>query len=95
MKKFTYKKHKKEGRYRSFQRNFTDIKLDGKLVGSIRELEDGQYQMGFIVDSDKHPGWKWAFLKSQGKTEDACRTFLAARFSEICKAFKLHPLDRD
>jgi len=51
--------------------------------------------MGLIIDSDQHPGWKWVFLKSQGKTEDACRTFLNARFAEISKAFKLHPLDRD
>ena len=95
MKKFTFKKHKKEGAYRSFQKDFTDVKLDGKHVGSIQELDDGQYRMGLIILSDQHPGWKWVFLKSQGKTEDACRTFLNARFAEISKAFKLHPLDRD
>ena len=34
---FTFKKHAKTGRYRSFDYNHTDIKLKGKVVGSINE----------------------------------------------------------
>lgn len=95
MKNFTFKKHKKEGAYRSFLLDFTDVKLDGKLVGSIRQLKCGQYEMGLIIDSNEHPGWKWIFLKSRGQSEDACRNFLKSKFEGICFKYTLHPLNRD
>jgi len=95
MKKFTYKKHKKEGQYRSFQKDFTDVKLSGKLVGSIRQLDDGQYRMSLIVEdpTGENCKWKWVSLTAQGKTEQACRNFLNERIDEIQSKFKLHPLN--
>ena len=94
MTKFTFKKHKKEGKYRCFQKDYTDIKLGKQQVGSIAEQEDGTYRMGFIIKAtDQHCGWKWIFLKAAAVSEEAARNFITLRADDIAKKYDLHPIN--
>lgn len=97
MKKFTFKKHPKSGQYRSFQKDYTDVKLGGKDVGSIAEQSDCTYQMGLIIEDPNSKNdnckWKWIFLKARAVDEKAAREFLNLRFDEINAKYKLHPID--
>jgi hypothetical protein len=97
MKKFTFKKHPKTGPYRTFQKDYTDVKLGNQCVGSITEQSDCTYQMGLIIEDPNSKNdnckWKWIFLKARAVDEAAARAFLNLRFDEINKKYKLNPID--
>jgi len=77
-KKFTFKRHIRTGRFRSFepQHNY-DIKLNGLMVGNILETtsfgssdaeDEGKFTIGFEVNKkdpmeDKNPNCTWKWVK--------------------------------
>jgi len=98
---FTYKKHKKVGRFRSFEMDYTDIKLNKKIVGSISEISHflangGLFRIMFVVErvpDDKNKlDWEWVTLKKKFETENEARGFLGIMFPEIIKKYKLRAL---
>lgn len=93
--KFTFKKHIRTGKYRSFEKELTDIKLNTKITGSISE-ETGVYRIGLIVRdlSGKNPNccWKWIFLATKFDSEKDARVFLNKNIDRIMEKYELHPL---
>lgn len=85
---FTFKIHRTTGRYRSFDRSCMDIKLDGKQVGGVYEMDDN-YEIRFIVKSGKHPGWKWVTLKKRATSFDEAKQFLRENFKSINEKLEL------
>jgi len=74
--KFTFKKYRPIGRYRSFepQDNY-DIKLNGKMVGNIKE-DERKFTIGFKVNKkdpmeDKNPNCSWKFVRLKRKFDSA------------------------
>lgn len=91
MKKFTFKKHKKEGSYRSFQKDYTDVKLSGNKVGWITEREYEKYELWFSVKSTEHTcGWKNIKLKAEFKNEKDAREFITTNAAKLQEKFELH-----
>jgi len=100
IKKFTFKKSIKEGQYRSFQKDNTDIKLEKKVVGRIYENEQGTYFISFAVkkertEQDPAP-FRWIRLGKVSKTEDEARETVKLFYKEIQKKYDLFPFsDRE
>lgn len=102
MKNLTYKIHKKTGQYRSFILDFIDIKIGGKIVGSIAESSHGgDYTIGLIVekaDEEKamigsNCDWKWIYLQKRFPDSKEAKDFLKDNLDKIHAKFKLHPLE--
>ena len=78
MPKLTFKKTIKQGMYKSFERDYTYIKLNKKQIGSIQESrEDGKYYIRFAVrkeptKEDPAP-FKWITLKESFFSEKEAR----------------------
>jgi len=91
---FTFKKHKKEGRYRSFERDMTDIKLKRKACGLISEIDFDKYCISFAVKreptgSDPAP-FKWIYFKKIFKNETKARAAIKKFEKEIQEKYNLH-----
>lgn len=95
-KQFTFKKHKRVGKFSSFDKKYTDVMLNKCVVGSIaEETLGGECRMGLIVENPEGENckWKWIFLTARAKDEESARNFLNLRFDEINEKYKLHPID--
>ena len=98
MAKFTFKKHRATGRYRSFELDYTDIKLNKKVVGSISESRDRKwkerYGIGFMLKKErtgKDPApFKWTRLKKRFANENEARQFIKDNEEAIQKQFDLY-----
>lgn len=99
--KFTFKKVKKEGRYRSFDlTNTTKIKLNKKKVGYISSkgvFKDKQWIIHLMVKKERtteHPApFKWMILKKRCKSEEEARNFLNENFEIINKEIDLYLIE--
>lgn len=91
---FTFKKAIKTGAYRSFDLDYTDIKIKRKVVGYISENRDMIYRVGFAIKKEKtteDPApFKWRFLKKTFSSEQEARDFVNKKFTEIIETFDLY-----
>lgn len=86
--KFTFKKQIATGRYRSFEKDQTEIKLNKKMCGLIDETENGKYRMSFMVLKDKpdnNPNceWKWVRVKPLFNSEEEARQWVTKLSPQI------------
>jgi hypothetical protein len=97
MKKFTFKKHIKEGRWRSFDRDCTDIKLAGKVIGHITELKTCDYSISFAIKKEKtkeNPApFRWIYLKQRFPNEAVARDMIKKYSNEIQVKHDLYSFD--
>lgn len=97
--KFTFKKHKKEGQYRSFQKDFTDIKLRGHQVGTISQADDYRlYEIRFAVhnpDKTSNCPFIWKTLKHRAQSEQEAREFVQTHIVTIQEKFNLYSFPND
>ena len=95
--KFTFKKHKKEGQYRSFQKDMTDIKLNKLIVGLISEYEHGSYRIMFAIkkkktEDDPAP-FKWIRLAKTFINEENARSFIKKHNDTIQVEYNLYQFE--
>ncbi len=94
---FTFKKMIHTGRYKGFEKDFTDIKLKRKIVGYIREVEFRKYKISFAVKKEptkEDPApFRWVRLVIQFKTEKEAREFLKERAEDIINKYDLYSFD--
>ena len=93
--KFTFKKHKAETGLRAvgYGRQSMDIKLDGKVVGTISapnwQTPDGLWRILLMVKRKEAPTknepctWEWIVLKFKAPTEEECRKFINDNMQQI------------
>jgi hypothetical protein len=94
--KFTFKKFIPTGRYRSFEKDSTDIKLKGRICGHISETEHTTYRICFVVPKTKEEigegtncVWKWLFLKKQYPSENDAREWIIKNADLIRGTFNI------
>ena len=94
---FTFKKIIWEGRYRNFERERHDIKIKGKVVGSISEAHHTSITTGFGVSfavsrqptkEDPAP-FRWWSMKTRFDNAAEAKAFLRQRFDNIVGALDL------
>lgn len=100
--KFTFKKHKRETGLRAVGYPYTssDIKLDGKVVGTLDapswQTPDGLWRIRLTVKKVATPEdpaeWKWIQLKFKSKEEEECRKFILDNVETLVK-LNLHSID--
>ena len=97
MKKFTFKKTIPEGRYRSFERDHTKIKLNKNEVGYITEIEYNMYKVYFAVKkekTEKNPAsFKWTYITKIFNSEKQAREYVRERNDIIQRALDLHQFE--
>ena len=98
--KFTFKTHKPTGKYRSFQKEEHDIKLDKKVVGSIFETDDRKFVLRFMIekknineDGNRNCSWRWIQLTHRAETLQDAKTFLNEHIEQILTKYNLHKLE--
>jgi hypothetical protein len=99
--KFTFKRHKKETGLRGvgYPNQSSDIKLDGKIVGTIAapnwQTTDNLWCVRLTIKKDatsEEPcAWKWITLKFRGKDEAECQKFILDNSETLIK-FNLHAI---
>ncbi len=97
-KKFTFKKQKATGRYRSFQIENTDIKQNGKVVGMIEGDSLFRIRLAVLKDEigeDGNPNckWKWVTLKDKSESEEQARLWLNEFRDVIREKFNLYEME--
>lgn len=96
---FTFKKYKRVGKWRSFERNNTDIKLKKQQVGRIFEMENGEYKVSFSIKKEitkKDPApFKWIRLKKTCNTEKDAREFIKKFSPAIQKKYDLYLFEKE
>jgi hypothetical protein len=99
MAKLSFKKQKKEGRYRSFSPDRTEIKADRKVVGSICEYAplnrpEGEFVWGYItfrlIDDTSACGFKNVFLKYRPTSEEDGRRWVTEKWDVLQQKYKFH-----
>jgi len=97
MAKFTFKKTIHEGRYRSFEKDHTAIKLDKKEVGYIQENLDGSYRISLAVKqipTKENPApFRWIHLKKKSKSEKEARELIKRGEAEIQRIYDLYQFE--
>jgi hypothetical protein len=100
--KFTFKREKKETGLNGvgYPYQSSDIKLDGKIVGSISapswQTKDGLWRVMFTVKKEATTSepcaWRWITLKFRGKDDEECRKFILDNAETLIK-FNLHTIE--
>ena len=87
----TFKKHPKTGLYRSFQNDFTDIKLGRKVtIGNIvEERGNGQYRVGLMVKEGEGK-FKWVHFKLRHPTEQEARDWFVRNFETLSNKYEIY-----
>jgi len=97
MKKFTFRKEIFEGRYQSFERDHTTIKLNKKEVGYIGESDWNKYVIRFAIKKDitkKDPAeFKWVSLKQTFENEKDAREYIKKNNDIIQNKLDLYYFD--
>lgn len=94
--KFTFKRHKRETGLASVVHShpWVDIKLAGKVVGSIRPpsafTSDTWRVMFMVVSEAEKCGWAWAMLKAHYESEQEAREYIVANSERIQNKLRLH-----
>ena len=98
---FTFKKTIHEGRYRSFERERHDIKIKGKVVGSISEAHHTSITTGFGVSfaisrqpTKENPAlFRWWNMKTRFGDAAEAKAFLRQHFDNIVGALDLYSFE--
>ena len=97
MKKFTFKKHERTGKYCSFQQKSSDVKLNKKVVGTISEVNFDEWRVSFAIKKEKtkeDPApFKWLRLKKVCKSEDDIREFVNKYADQLQEKYDFHFFD--
>jgi len=95
--KFAFKKMKKEGRFRSFQKDVTDIKINKKVVGHITENDDFLYSVSFSVKKQPTKSdpatFKWVVLKKKFESEKEARDYIQNCIERIVSQLDIYSHD--
>ena len=96
--KFTFKTNKSTGKYRSFYPDSCDIKLEGKVVGSIYHADKVRIQLMVVkndITEDKNRNciWKNIFLAKTFNDLNEAKNFLNEHIEQIMLKYKLHKLE--
>lgn len=93
-KKFTFRKLKKTGEWRSFQTDYTDIKLDKKIVGAIQEAGFEKYKIYVHIKAeDQVAGFRTVKFKKDFESENEAREFLNKNFKQIMEKYKIFQIE--
>lgn len=97
--KFTFKKHKRETGLRvvGYPYPSSDIKLDGKVVGTLTpptwQTRDGLWRIRLMRKATPTPErpseWEWVTLKFKSQDEEECRKYILDN-SEALVKLNLH-----
>jgi len=95
---FTIKTTRPTGKYKSFYSNLHEVKLKGKVVGSIEDNSTFTIRLMVMkkdIMEDKNPNceWKWIALKNEFASLNDAKLFLKENYKEITRLFKLKMLD--
>ena len=98
MAKFTFRKVKHTGRYRSFELDQTTIKLDRKEVGYMCESRDDQFwRIRLAVKKEptkQDPAdFKWVMLEARPESEQQGREFILKYAAQILERYDLYQFD--
>lgn len=92
----TFKKTPKTGRYRSFEKDHTEIKFHGKVIGAIRETDGGAYSVS-IMSTDKPSNencpWRWVTFSKKFGGEQAARDWFKTNALLIRERYPFHKLE--
>ena len=96
--KFTFKKYIPTGRYRSFERDYHEIKLKNQVVGNIKESrKDYKFSIRLMVDKkditeDGNPNciWKNIIFKKKFNKVDEAKEWLNNNFDRINVEYIIH-----
>ena len=95
--KFTYKKHIPTGRYRSFETEYHDIKLQKRTVGNIQEDQISGYSVSLTIKKEpttENPAsFKWVRIKTIFNNADEAKKYLADNFEKITKTLDLYQFE--
>jgi len=95
--KFTFKKHAGTGLYRSFQKKYSDIKLNKKIVGTISEIKSNEYRISFAEKKEKtikDPApFKWVRISKNFRNENEAREYIRLHDEAIMKQLNLYQFD--
>lgn len=97
--KFTFKTVKSQGRYRAFYSDNIQIKLDGKVVGSIDDKPP--YKVSFMVEkngttiTDSNPkcSWKNITFKQESESLDKAKEWILSKTDYFLKTYRFHYID--
>lgn len=92
---FTFKTTKPTGRYASFNNSYTEIKQDGKYVGTISAEQPHRARFMVTkadVNEDGKPNcpWMWITLKHEAESVKEQQTWLKGNYEAITKRYTLH-----
>jgi hypothetical protein len=94
--KFTFKKLAYTGRFKSFESEYHDIKMGGKVCGCISESRHADYNerfsIGFCVKDGE--GFRWAFLKKKFAEVADAKQFVKDNATLIAERYDLHLMDQ-
>lgn len=103
--KFTFKTTKPTGRYRSFGKDYHEIKVKGIVCGAITHLEsdawnkypedqEGKYAIRLMVDKEptkEQPApFKWSTIKQKFDSLEDAKKFITDNAAKIESSFKIH-----
>ena len=100
MAKFTFKKNQSTGRYRTFDPDSADIKLNKKVVGHIQAKGGsicGPWRISLAIkkectENDPAP-FKWITLKAEFDSIDAAKNKINESAEAIINKFNLYSFD--
>jgi len=94
--KFTFKKVSRDGRYSSFNKKWTDIKLNKKICGYLTKEANKKWVVRFMIVKDENNtddnlncDWKWIRFAIRFETEEGARTWLNIKADYICERYNL------
>jgi len=91
---FTFKTEKPTGRYRSFDNDTHNIKLQKVEVGVICSDKPFKIRLQVVKkdimeDGNKNCPWKWITFKKESETLDEAKKFLNDNFEAITSKFTI------
>ena len=97
MKKFTFKKYVPVGRYKSFELDQTDIKLNKKVIGTINQQRGEGYKISFAIKisptKEKPAPFKWVRAKKIFGSEKEARQFVIENNEKIQTTLDLYSFE--
>jgi len=95
--KISFKMQNATGRYRSFQLNYCDIKVNKHEVGTIAE-QRGSRELVIrlqVKDATVYCGWKWVSLRHRAEDFVSAKAYVKENLERILRDAKLELKDPD
>ena len=98
-KKFTFKTDVPTGRYRAFDHDIHNIKLNKAKCGLIDDSIPHKIRLQVMkndINEDGNPNceWKWITLEKESKTLQEAKDWLNLNFEKMNACFKIYREDR-